>query len=317
MAHEDPNREAGPGAGAEGPQGQADDTPDEQVAPDLIDWPRQSPLFHAEQEPRYERQRLIMAYEERFGCRLVVMVDRVAPESVTFFEELIYDADPNEDLHLLLSTPGGSGEAALRLVRAAQARCVELTVIIPDIAKSAGTLIALGAHHILMGPTSDLGPVDPQFFRGSEIVSAKDLIAAWESANAAIQEAPETYPLHISLMADVTAVQIEQARAALAYTDELVEDVLKSQPDRTADEVRVLMGTLKEPLIDAPKQHGAVINAADALSYGLPVVQADPALEQWRIIRLLFSRYFLMNDGWTGIYEGRRASRVISWRPPQ
>lgn len=71
----------------------------------------------------------------------------------------------------------------MRLVRSAQARCRRLTVIVPDQAKSAATLLALGAHQILMGPTSDLGPVDPQFQLGeNDLVSAKAIIAAVEKA---------------------------------------------------------------------------------------------------------------------------------------
>jgi len=68
---------------------------------------------------------------------------------------------PDQDLHLLVAFPGGDGEVAVRLVRAALARSKTLTVIVPDQAKSAATLLALGAHEILMGSTSDLGPVDP------------------------------------------------------------------------------------------------------------------------------------------------------------
>ena len=120
--------------------------------------PSQTPLFHAEHAGRYDRQRLITAYQEEFDCRLVVLVDYIFPESVTLFEELVLDADPSRDLHLLLFTPGGDGETAARLVRSAQARCRRLTVIVPEQAKSAGTLIVLGGHNILMGPTSDLGP---------------------------------------------------------------------------------------------------------------------------------------------------------------
>jgi membrane-bound ClpP family serine protease len=47
--------------------------------------------------------------------------------------------DPQQNLHLLLDTPGGDGETAIRVVRSAQARCRELTVIVPNQAKSAGT----------------------------------------------------------------------------------------------------------------------------------------------------------------------------------
>ena len=135
---------------------------------------------------------------------------------MNFFEELIYDADPAEDLHLILATPGGDGETAVRLARSAQARCREFTVIVPDQAKSAGTILALGAHHILMGPTSDLGPIDPQFPIGSDLVSAKDIIASVQAAEVAIQANPETYTLHAALLADVTALMVQQARSALA-----------------------------------------------------------------------------------------------------
>lgn len=92
----------------------------------------------------------------------MVLIDSLFAHSVTRFEETLYDADPNENLHVMLSTQGGDGETALRLVRQAQSRCAELTVIVPDQAKSAGTLFVLGADHIYLGPTSDLGPVDPQ-----------------------------------------------------------------------------------------------------------------------------------------------------------
>jgi len=130
------------------------------------------------------------------GCRLVVLIDAIFADSITFFEELLVDADPDEDLHLLLDTPGGDGEAAIRIVRSAQARCRELTVIVPNQAKSAGTILALGAHHILMGPTSDLGPIDPQFQQPSRqgLFSAKDLIAAVDQAEKAIAAKPGYLP---------------------------------------------------------------------------------------------------------------------------
>ncbi|MBA3556002.1 MAG: hypothetical protein H0W29_14740, partial [Gemmatimonadales bacterium] len=94
--------------------------------------PRQSPLFHAQQADRYERQQLIADYESLYNCRLIVMIDAIFPYSVTPFEELIYDNRTDRDVHLILATPGGDGETAVRLVRAAQARCKELTVIVPD-----------------------------------------------------------------------------------------------------------------------------------------------------------------------------------------
>jgi hypothetical protein len=290
------------------PQGAPARVPD--APPGALGFPQQTPLFHAQNAERYARQTLIRQYEQRFGCRLIVMMDAIFPWGVTLLEELIAGADPSEDLHLILDSPGGDGETAVRLVRSAQSRCRQLTVIVPNQAKSAGTILAMGAHCILMGPTSDLGPVDPQFQspNGPGLYSAKDLIAAVENAEKAIGESPETYPLHVSMLADVTALMVQQARSALERTGDLVREALKSQPDRSADQVDAIALGLKEKLIDLPWDHGAVFDAIDARNAGLPVVIADPDSDQWRIIWQLWTKYFTLG---AAVYEGRLASQVI------
>jgi hypothetical protein len=277
--------------------------------------PNQSPLFHAENSLRYDRQLLIRAYEATYNCRLIVAVDFLFPYAINVFEELIFDADPGQDLHLMLSTPGGDGETAVRLVRSAQARCKELTVIIPDQAKSAGTILALGAHRILMGPTSDLGPIDPQFQVGTSggLVSAKDIIAAVEAAESAIQTKPDTYPLHSALLADVTALMVQQARSALARSGDIMREAIESNPDRTKDDVDKLCIKLKEPLIDIPKSHGAILGEDYANDLGLPITAADPRGDQWQLIWRLWMKYWSISQR---IYEGSSVSKTIGpWNP--
>lgn len=131
----------------------------------------------------------------------------------------------------MLDSPGGDGETAVRLARSTQARCARFTVIVPDQAKSAATILALGAHEILMGPTSDLGPVDPQFqlADGRSLVAAKDIIAAVAAAEAAIATNPDTYPLHASLLSDVSGLMVQQARSTIDRSSDLVLEALKSR----------------------------------------------------------------------------------------
>ena len=164
-----------------------------------------------------------------------------------------------------------------------------------------------------MAPTSDLGPVDPQFESpsGPGLYSAKDLIAAVENAEAAIAANPESYPLHVSLLADVTGVMVQQARSALERTDDLVREALKSHPNRSADEVDRIAQALKEKLIDLPRDHSAVFDAADARSAGLPVAEAGLYGEQWQIIWRLWTKYFHLD---ARVYEGRLASQVFAYR---
>lgn len=294
---------------SEGQEGQVADVPES--PPRSLSGSR-TPLFYAQHSDRYARQELIRSYEEEFNCRLVVMTGEIFWPSVTYFEELIWDADATEDLHLLLDSPGGDGETAIRLIRSAQSRCRELTVIVPDQAKSAGTIVVLGAHCVLMGPTSDLGPVDPQFPQpnGRGLYAAKDLIAAVDHAEQAIANNPDSYPLHAALLADVTAVMVQQARSALGRTEDLVREALASNPDRSKEEVDRIAAALKEKLIDLPRDHGAVFGAQDARAAELPVLQVEPWSDQWRTIWRLWAKYFMLQPA--SIYEGRYASQVIA-----
>lgn len=274
-------------------------------------FPPQSPFFHAEHSERYGRQALIRLYQREFECRLAVLVDNIFEYGIVLFEDLIYDADPEQDLHILLSSPGGDGETAVRLVRSAQARCRELTVIVPDQAKSAATLLALGAHHILMGPTSDLGPVDPQLQRSDgSIISAKDIISAVLEAEERVEEAPATYPLYAALLEEITAVLLQRAHSALGRTDDLMREALKASGTRSDHEVERLAHALSTKLVLEPQTHEALFGIEDAEAAGLPVVRAHPSSVQWRTIWRLYTKYYAA--GLRG-YEGERASKLATW----
>ena len=279
---------------------------------------RYTPLYEAQNASRYERQKLIREYQEKYTCCLIVVSSFIYDFSQVYFEELVHDCDPGVDLHVMLTSPGGDGETALRIARSLQQRCRDLVVVLPDQAKSAATLLALGAHKILMGPFGDLGPVDPQLFLSGQpggqsmFVSAKDIIAAVEDASTRIQAAPESYPLWASLFSNITGITVQQARAAIQRSGDLLREALAANPNRTADEVDELQANLKGALIDNPSSHGAVFGADDALKAGLPVAKLDPAGDQWHEIWRLWGRYAIIPD--VAIYEGARGSQVFSTR---
>ena len=58
--------------------------------------PSRSPLYEAQNAQRYERQLLIREYEESYSCRLAVVIDTFFSRSITLFEEVLYDADPEQ-----------------------------------------------------------------------------------------------------------------------------------------------------------------------------------------------------------------------------
>ncbi|MGH7728498.1 MAG: SDH family Clp fold serine proteinase [Vulcanimicrobiaceae bacterium] len=283
-----------------------------------MDGAHRSPLFAAQHEPRYRRQELIADYEKMHECRLIVLIDQIALHGTTFFQELLADVSGSPDLHVVVNSMGGDGETAIRMVRAAQSRCRRLTVIVPDLAKSAATLFAIGGHSIVMGPASDLGPVDPQLVlpgaTSPRLVAAKDIVEAVRFATEQVQAAPDTYPIHASLLGEISATLLQQAKSALARSGDLLLEALRSNPDRTEPDIKRLEQRLKPALIDSAHSHGATFGATAAEAVGLPVERLHPENEQWQRIWALWTRYFvLLNQGRAfAIYEGSRTSQILT-----
>lgn len=73
------------------------------------------------------------------------------------------NSDRSKDVLLLLLSRGGSIESAYQISKLCKSFAREhFIALIPRHAKSAATLIAIGADEIHMGPLGQLGPIDPQ-----------------------------------------------------------------------------------------------------------------------------------------------------------
>ena len=83
---------------------------------------------------------------------------------MTGFMNCIHGLDCTKGLDLILHTPGGSPAAAEAIVNYLRSKFNnDIRVIVPQLAMSAGTMIACSAKVIIMGKQSSLGPIDPQF----------------------------------------------------------------------------------------------------------------------------------------------------------
>lgn len=75
----------------------------------------------------------------------------------------------SKDVILVLVTPGGDPDAGFRIGRALNHHYEKVTILIPDICKSAGTLIAVAANELIIGDLGELGPLDIQLRKTDEI----------------------------------------------------------------------------------------------------------------------------------------------------
>lgn len=118
----------------------------------------------------------------------------ISPDDIAPFGSMLSTLGKVKNLDLMIHSPGGNGVVAEKIVDMCRQHCSEkFRVVVPNMAKSAATLISLGADEIVMGYCSELGPIDPQKIinvGGSQHqISAQSFIEARKSLLRDIQKA--------------------------------------------------------------------------------------------------------------------------------
>lgn len=65
-----------------------------------------------------------------------------------------------KNLLLIVVTEGGDADAAFRMARCLQSKYEKFTIFVSGYCKSAGTLLAIGAHELVFSDHGELGPLD-------------------------------------------------------------------------------------------------------------------------------------------------------------
>lgn len=101
---------------------------------------------------------------------------------------------PAKPISVIMDSPGGQAKAAYQLAHLFRSHCGGFNVYIPEWAKSAATLFALGASQIYLSKHAELGPLDVQVFDADRegFCSALDEVQALERLNAFALQAVDT-----------------------------------------------------------------------------------------------------------------------------
>lgn len=79
---------------------------------------------------------------------------------------------------LLLVTQGGDPDAAYRIARCLQTSYERYVLFVTGHCKSAGTLIAIGAHELVVADSGELGPLDVQMSKPDELLQRQSGLTA-------------------------------------------------------------------------------------------------------------------------------------------
>jgi hypothetical protein len=159
--------------------------------------------------------------------KLVANAVAINAEDVRGLAEVVRGLDgPNLDL--ILHSPGGSPEAAESIVAVLRARFSNVRVLVPVMAKSAATMIALAANEILMPRSAELGPIDPQFLLsdgrgGQRMTPAQAIIDEVQRAQQAVTQHQPDAPVWLLQVQRQPPGLYQQALNAVQLSKELVK----------------------------------------------------------------------------------------------
>ncbi|HHV74986.1 MAG TPA: S49 family peptidase [Thermoanaerobacterium sp.] len=146
-------------------------------------------------------------------------------EDKNAFMSAIDKLDLTKGLDLILHTPGGDIAATESLVYYLRAMFgTNIRAIIPQIAMSAGTMIACACKEIIMGEHSSIGPIDPQL----NGIPAHGIIEEFKRAFLEIKEDSAKIPLWQPIIAKYSPTLIGECEKAIKWSSELVKSWLVS-----------------------------------------------------------------------------------------
>lgn len=280
-----------------------------------------TPLFQAHNAAPYQRQAIIERIQEDTKRRLICyvsggqrMIDR---DDVMPFVDLLHNVSAGVAVDLLLHTPGGDIDAAEKLISMLREKVgtAALRVIVPDSAKSAGTLMVLGADSVVMSDTSELGPIDPQMWivdsnGHRRLVPMQSYLDAYSKYTELLRQDPGNVAAQIMLgKLDPATVELCEAtkdRARQFAENQLIHGMFRNGGNRTQ---------AASELLDTKRwrSHSQMISWQDAKDplIGLHVEYLEPQSERWQRYWELYCLQRLAVGDRQKLYESDDASLII------
>ena len=249
--------------------------------------------------------RTVLSFFSSFSSNIALS----APDA-DMIEEVLINSDNAKGVSLLLDSPGGDGLTAERIIQICRNYSGgNFEVIVPARAKSAATLVCLGADQILMSPTSELGPIDPQVLfdmgQGVQWTPAHNIITTYDELfnNAVNLQDGEITP-YLQQLGHFNAVYVKQLRTAAALSEKIAVSSLGTgmMAKKEAGAIKNKIQPFLDP--DYTSAHGRGITADLAKQCDLKVVDIVPSSDLWKSVWGLYLRSKF-------VVENTQASRLI------
>jgi ClpP class serine protease len=276
--------------------------------------------FHLHRKPLIQNlQKLLGAKVICYTASPMHPLNGIMSQDIINFEDLLRSTAGAEEGYLIINSPGGDGNVAEKIITMCRQRFSKsFKVIVPNFAKSAATMIALGSDKILMGYLAELGPIDPQL--GNPIaggfIPARSFIDGLEMIRAKIRGG-DPVQMYLPMLAQIRPEIIAQCQSAIDGSREFAEKwlkecMLKGNPAQAKEVAKRLSEG------EQYKSHGKVIDYSEAHDIlKLNVEKIPPDSELWNNIWELYCRQMLLlqmlqGQGAAKIFESEAVSLTMS-----
>jgi len=196
------------------------------------------------------------------------------------FMSVIHKLDKSAGLDLILHTPGGNIAATESLVDYLRSMFgTNINVFVPQLAMSAGTMIACSAQKIFLGKESSLGPIDPQI--GG--IPAHGVVEEFNRAKAEVKADASTIPIWQPIMAKYNPTFIGECEKAISWSQEIVAEWLETGMFKGQKTAPTKAKKITEDLGDhlLTKNHSRHLSFQTCKDIGLKVeaLEKDPELQ--------------------------------------
>ncbi|HEV7937735.1 MAG TPA: hypothetical protein VGP18_06895 [Solirubrobacteraceae bacterium] len=217
----------------------------------------------------------------------------IQDDDADMLEGVLQSLDLSKGLALLISSPGGDGLAAERIVNMCRSYSGtgEFWAIVPGKAKSAATIVCFGASKITMGPTSELGPVDPQLNEGGNVFSVYNLVASYEDLfGRAVGDKAGNMQPYLQQLEHYDEREIAEFRSAIELSKDIAARLLGTGMMSKRAE-KTIMDKIKMFLTpEQTKAHGRPIYRDEAGKCGLNIEPIEPDSDFWSTVYALYIR---------------------------
>jgi len=179
---------------------------------------------------------------------------------------------------LVLVTLGGDPNAGYRIARAANHHYKNFEILIPDICKSAGTLVCIGAKRLIFGDRGELGPLDIQLSKPDEMfenMSGLDILQAISALETELLDSFRRYFVDIRAGSQIktkTAAEIatKLADGFIAPIASRIDPVTLGEHQR-AMQIAFEYGERLEEMADSLKENALRTLVGDYPSHGFVI----------------------------------------------